>query len=123
MNNGVNLLKLAVLNNKKGFVIKKNNLNTNIIKSFIKIGLIKFIKIENKKIIVYINYINNKILFKNIINLWKKNNIKTISYKKLIKINKKYNWIHLISTNKGVLNTYEAIEQKIGGILISQIWN
>lgn len=123
MNVCINLIKVSILKNKKGFIIKNNNKNINILKVFLKINIIKFIKIKNDYIIVYINYINNKPVFKNIENMFKPSNKNYISLKELKKINEKHNWIFLISTNKGIINSLDAINLKIGGLLIAKIWN
>lgn len=119
----INGVKLSILYNKKGFIIEKNKNNIELLKNLIKINLIKFIKIENNKIIVYINYINNEPIFKNIVNLFKPGHKMVISLKNLKKISEKHNWILILSTNKGLLNNFEAINQKVGGVLISKIWN
>jgi len=119
----VNGLKLSILYNKKGFIIKNTKNNINLLKIFLKINIIKFIKIENKYIYVYINYINNKPVFTNIINLFKPGHKIFISLKNLRKISMKHNWIFILSTSKGLMNSYEAIEKKTGGMLISKIWN
>ncbi len=121
--NCINLIKISILRNKKGFIIKKTNKNINVLKSFIKIKLIKFIKIENNNIFVYINYINNKPIYKNIINLFKPSNKKYMQLQTLKKINEKYNWIFIMSTNKGIINSVEAVKLGVGGLIIAKIWN
>jgi len=123
MNNCINLLKITILKNKKGFVINNNNKNINTLKPFLKINIIKFMKIDGKHLFVYINYVNNKPVFKNIINLFKPSNKKFIQLKTLIKLNEKYNWIFIISTNKGIINSKEALNLKVGGMIIAKIWN
>lgn len=119
----INGIKLSILYNKKGFIIENNKNNLDLLKNLIKINIIKFIKIEDKKILVFINYINNKPVFKNIINLFKPGHKMFISLKNLKKISEKHNWILIISTNQGVLNNFEAVKKKTGGVLISKIWN
>lgn len=119
----INGLKLAILYNKKGFIIKNNKNNLNLLKTLLKINLIKFLKINDKDIYVYINYINNKPIFKNITNLFKPGHKIYISLKNLKKVSEKKNWILILSTNKGILNSFEALEKKTGGLLISKIWN
>ena len=121
--NCINLIKICIKHNKKGFIIKKTNKNINVLKAFIKINIIKFIFIKNNTITVYINYKNNKPVFKNIINIFKSSNKKFISLKNLKKINSKHNWIFILSTNKGIINNYEALKLKIGGLIIAKIWN
>ena len=118
-----NSLKLAIIYNKKGFIIQNNKNNINFFKSFIKLGIIKFIKIEKIYIKVYINYINNKPIFKNITNLYKPGRKMYVSLKNLKKINDKHNWIIILSTNQGIMNNFEAVKKKIGGVIIAKIWN
>ena len=119
----INGVKLSIIYNKKGFVIEKNENNLNLLKLLLKINIIKFIKIEDKNIYVYINYVNNKPVFNNITNLFKPGHKIFISLKNLKKVSKKHNWILILSTNLGVLNNFEAIEKGVGGVLISKIWN
>jgi hypothetical protein len=91
MNNCINLIKISILKNKKGFIMLKNKKNLNILKCLIKINLIKFIIIKNQNILVHINYINNKPVFKNIINMFKPSNKKYININTLKKLSEKYN--------------------------------
>ena len=123
MNNCINLIKLAIKHKKKGFIIVKNTKNINILKPFLKLNILKFIKITKNKIIVYINYINNKPIFKNIVNMFKPSFKKFINLKNIKKISIKHNWILIISTNKGIINNFEALKIKTGGLLLAKIWN
>jgi len=119
----INSVKLAILYNKKGFVIENNIKNFNLLKIFLKLNIIKFVKIDGKILYAHINYIENRPIFKNIVNLFKPGHNYYISYKNLKKISIKKNWILIISTNKGLMNNFEAVEKKLGGLLISQFWN
>lgn len=119
----INGLKLSIIYNKKGFIVQNNVKNLNLLKVLLKIGIIKFIKVEGKNFVVYINYINNKPIFKNIINMYKPSNKNYISLKNLKKISLKKNWILILSTNKGVMNNFEALNKNLGGLLIAKIWN
>lgn len=121
--NCINLIKISIKHKKKGFIILNKKNNINILKIFIKIKLIKFIKIQDNKIIVYINYIKNKPIFKNIVNLYKPGNKKFITLKTLKKITLKHNWILIISSPKGIINNFDALKIKTGGLLLSKIWN
>lgn len=114
---------MTILHKKKGFIIKNNSTNIKILTPYLKINVIKFIKIEDKRITVCLNYVNNKPVFNNIVNLHKSSNKKLISLKTLKKINNKHNWIFLISTDKGILNSYEAVKNNRGGLLLAKIWN
>ena len=87
----INGLKLSILYNKKGFLISKNKNNLNLLKTLLKINVVKFIKIDEKFIHVYINYINNKPVFNNITNMFKPGHKLIISLKNLKKISYKHN--------------------------------
>ena len=90
------LKKFNVIHDYK--ILKKNNLN------YIKITLF---------------FYKNKIICSNFKLISKKSIIFTISYKSLLLLTKKSgSSIFLISTSKGLLSNREAINQKIGGILI-----
>ena len=119
----INITKVCIKHKKKGFIINNNNNNIKILKSLLKINIIKFMVIKNNKIIAHINYHNNAPIFNNIINLFKPSNKKYISLKNLKKITEKHNWILILSTNKGLINSYEALRLKIGGLVIAKIWN
>lgn len=123
MSNCINLIKLSIIKNKKGFIIINNSKNINILKVFLKLNIIKFIKIKNNYIIVYINYVNNKPVFNNISNIFKSSNKNFITLKEIIKINQKHNWILIISTNKGIINSIDAIKLNVGGLILAKIWN
>lgn len=119
----VNMIKTTINFEKKGFIIKNNKLNFEILKAFLKINVIKFIKKEGRMLIVYINYINNKPVFTNIINVFRSSNKKFISLNQLKFLNSKNKYIMIISTSKGILNSYEAINSNTGGLIIAEIWN
>lgn len=125
MSNCINIIKISINLNKKGFIIKNNSKNLNLIKAFLKINIIKFVKIsdDKKKLIVFLNYFNNKPIFYNIINMMKYSNKKFISLKCLKDLSLKHNWILILSTNKGILNSYEAIKLNTGGLVLAEIWN
>lgn len=123
MHNCINIVKISIKNNKKGFIILNNKKNLNILRELIKINLIKYVVIKNEYVIGYINYLNNKPVFNNIVNFYKTSNKKFIKIKDLKKINKKYGWMFLLSTNKGILNSVDAITLNIGGLIIAQMWN
>ena len=101
MNNCINIIKLSINLKKRGFIIKNNKKNFNILKAFIKINVINFIKIDKNIIIAHINYVNNEPIFKNIINMFKPGHKKYINLKNLKNLCFKHNWILILSTNKG----------------------
>jgi ribosomal protein S8 len=121
--NIINLIRLNVIKRKKILIINNNNKKINLfLKNFIKLNLIKFSIKKKNKIILVINILkNNKLLFK-LKNLYLNSNLKKIKYHNIKKINEK-NIIIYITSNKGIINNYEAKNKKIGGILLFQIWN
>jgi len=119
----INAIKITILYNKKGFIIQNNKKNLDILKIFLKIRIIKFLKIDNDKINVHINYIENKPVFKHITNLFKPGHKYYISLKNLKKNNNNHNWILIMSTSEGVMNNFEAEQRNLGGLLIAKIWN
>ena len=119
----INSVKITIKHNKKGFIIKNDKKNIDVLKIFLKLKIVKFIKIHKNKINVHINYIENKPIFKNIINLFKPGHKYFISLKNIKKINYKHNWLLIISTSKGLMNNYEAEENKLGGLVLMKIWN
>ncbi|WDI79341.1 30S ribosomal protein S8 [Candidatus Vidania fulgoroideae] len=78
----------------------------------------KKILILKKNIIVYLKYIFNKPVIKNINFISKPSRRVYFNVKKIKKINF-YNC--LISTNKGVLNKKESIKKKVGGEILFSI--
>ena len=119
----INLLKMSILYKKSGFIILKNKSNERILKKFLSLKIIKFTVLKKNKIFVYINYIDNKPIFKNITNMYKKSNRKYISILNLKKVSLNNNWILILSTNKGLLNSFEALKSNVGGVIIAKIWN
>jgi ribosomal protein S8 len=115
------MYKLNLLNNKKYFYYKLNNKNQIILKKFIDLNLISYVKcIDNKNNLfkIYITYIKNKPLYTNIKILYRIStpfyvNLKTLETMKTYK----YNSIYLLFTSKGILTNIEAVSCKIGGIL------
>ena len=100
--------------------IKKNELN--LIKTLVKLNIIKFIFKKNNKIVLVINFWKkNKIIFK-FKNIYKPSNYKIIKFKNLKKINKKNKFL-IMTSNNGIVNNFEAEKKKIGGSLIMYIWN
>jgi ribosomal protein S8 len=115
-----------------GYLYKKKNLKIKIYKNqqqllkiLIQLNMIKFLKkIDNyNNYMIYLTYVNNKPIFSNIKNLYKPSKIYYITLKNLIKFNKNNRSIILMSTNKGVMTNFEAINLKCGGILIAKLSN
>lgn len=118
LNNIVNKLNTS---NKNIIKIDVKSKNKNLLKILIKINFIKYIYKNNDKYYAVINYLNKKKLFK-IKNIYKKSQEKIIKFKNLKKV-KTNNKILFISTNKGVLNNFESMKKKTGGIIKFLVWN
>lgn len=105
----------------KNTYIKITKLNKNdfkIINLFIKFNIVKYVKKNNNKYYIYLKYFKNKVIFKNIKNLYKPSKPFFLKVSEIIKLNKKKNKIFVLSTNKGLITNYEAEKNKIGGIPI-----
>jgi small subunit ribosomal protein S8 len=120
--NIINLIKLSNKYNKQKFKTKLNKNDIKFIKILIKINLIKYVKKKNNIYDIYI-YNTNKKIFKNILNIHKPSKTIFLNFKNLKKITFFYNGILILSTNKGLMTNYEAVKEKIGGILILKLWN
>lgn len=119
--NTINLIKNNYNLKKKNIKIKLNLKEKQILKIFLKLNIVKLVK-KNKSIYnIYFNYINNELIFKNIKNIYKPSKPLFINLKQILKINKKNNFIFYISTNKGLINNFEAEKYKTGGILILKV--
>lgn len=115
----INKIKLHLQLNNKFFKTKLINSDFQILKIFLKLNIIKSIKLYNNNI--YIIYLNNESSFKNFLNLHKPSKPVKINLKNIIKINRKNSDLFLISTNKGIINNLEAEKYKIGGFIILKI--
>ena len=115
----INIIKLNLNLKNKIFKTKFYKNEFEILNIFIKLNIIKNIKLyKNNEYFVCLN-INNP--FKNIKNLYKSSNINTITLKNLKIINKIHNRLFYLSTTKGIINNFEAEKNKIGGVLIMNI--
>lgn len=115
----INLIKINLILKNKIIRVKLYKNDFVIINIFIKMNIIKSVKkIKN----FYLINLNLSSMFENIINLYKPSQIKIISLKELKKINKKRSNIFYISTNKGLINNFEAEKKKTGGILVMKIF-
>jgi ribosomal protein S8 len=118
----LNKIKINNIIKKKNLITNINNKELNFLKKLIKMNIIKFVFKKNNKYIIILNlYKKNKLIF-NIKNLYNTSNYKYLKYKNIKKINKK-NKLLIISSNKGIINNYEAETKKTGGVIIAFIWN
>jgi ribosomal protein S8 len=116
----LNKIKINNIIKKKILLIniKKNELS--FLKKLIKLNIIKYIFKKNNKYILILNFFKkNKLVF-NIKNLYKPSNNIILKKTNISKINKK-NKILLLTSNKGIINNYEAEKKKTGGIIIAYI--
>jgi ribosomal protein S8 len=116
----LNKIKINNIIKKKILITNINNNELFLLKKLIKLNIIKYVFKKNSKYIVILNFFKkNKLIF-NIKNLFKPSNNNNIKYKNIKKINKK-NKLLIISTNKGLINNYEAEKKKTGGLVIAYI--
>lgn len=108
--------------------LKNKYLETKLIKSdfkilkiFIKLNIIKNIKLKDNSNNIYIISLNNESFFKEFINFHKPSKPVKITLKNLKNLNKKSSRLFLMSTNKGLINNIEAEQLKIGGFIILDI--
>jgi len=117
----INKIKLHLQLNNKFFKTKLIKSDFQILNIFLKLNIIKSVKLYNNINNIYIIYLNNESSFKNFLNLHKPSKPVKINLKNIIKINRKNSNLFLISTNKGVINNLEAEKLKIGGFIILKI--
>lgn len=115
----INKIKLHL--KLKNSIFKTNLVKSDfeIIKIFIKLNIIKSVKLYKKN--KFIITINNNSSFNNFLNLHKPGKPVKISLKNIIKINRKNHKLFIISTNKGLINNLEAEKYKLGGFIILNI--
>ena len=118
--NILNKIKLNNLIKKKILIINIKNNELNFLKKLIKLNIIKYIFKKKNKYILILNFFKkNKLIF-NFKNLYKPSNIKIIKLKNLKKINDK-NKIIIMTSNKGIIDNYEAFKKKTGGVIITYL--
>lgn len=125
MHNIINLIKINYKLNNFKFKTILNTKEHNIIKIFIKLNIVKFIKKNiftkkklNNEYYIYLNYLKNKPVFYNIQNMYRPSFPKYINLKQIKKLNKKNNKLFYISTNRGLLSNIECEKFKCGGLII-----
>jgi ribosomal protein S8 len=117
----INNIKLSQKYKKGVLRLKLNKHELNIIKILIKVNIIKFVKRDEDIFNIYLNYFNQKPIFQNITIISKPSKPVFISYKMLKHITLKYKFILIINTNKGVLTNFEALKNKLGGVLMIKL--
>jgi len=119
----LNIIKISILNKKKYFYYSYNHRNMTFIKKFIQLNLIRGSKlIGDKKIKIFIQYVNGRPIYTSIKFLYKPSNKFIVNLKTLVKINKyRNNGTYLLFTSKGFITNHEAVLNKTGGILFCKI--
>lgn len=115
----INKIKIHLKFKNKFFKTTLIKSDFQILNIFLKLNVIKGIKLYNKK--TFIIYLNNNSSFTNFLSLHKPSKPVKINLKNIIKINRKGSKLFLISTNKGIINNLEAEKYKTGGFVILQI--
>lgn len=124
MNNFSNILALINKAYSRGYnkvLLKSFNKNNFILlQTLVTDGLIISYKIYKN---IAILYINNKLKTKPTINISTKLNTKSISLDELRKNAKKngFSSYYYLNTDKGILNSYDAINKNIGGKILFKI--
>lgn len=115
----INLIKINLI--LKNSIIKTKLLNSDfkILNIFIKLNIIKHVKLIKKN--EFLITLNNNTGFKNFKNLYKPSNPIKIKLRNIINNNKNNKNIYYISTPKGVINNIEAENSRTGGFLIIKI--
>lgn len=120
--NLINLIKLNLILKNKIIKTKLNKNDFNIIRIFIKLNILKSVKLYNNSKNIFMIHININNDYKNIHNLYKPSKISFIKLKEIIKINKKNSKIFFLSTSHGIINNFEAEKKKLGGVLLMNLW-
>jgi len=116
----LNKIKNQNKNNKLIITLNKNELV--FVKKLIKLNIIKYVFTYKYKYVLVLNFFKkNQLIFK-LKNMYKTSNLKKLKLKNLKKINKK-NAIFLLTTNKGVVDNFEACKFNTGGVILNYIWN
>ena len=114
----INLIKINYILKRKKLKTKLNLKDFKILKIFIKLNIIRFVKKHKGEFIIYFKHYKNEIIFNNIKNIYKPSKPHFMTFSQIKKINKKNNNIFFLSTNKGLITNFEAENYKIGGVLV-----
>jgi ribosomal protein S8 len=118
--NLININKLKKNLHFNIFFTKKNLLFINFLKNFTFINKYYIIKIKNKFYIrIYLYYYKNKIISNNFKILSSPSKSFFLSYKSLRLISKRTSSsIFILSTDRGLLSHKQALNQKLGGLVL-----
>ena len=118
----INCYKQNAIAKKKYYYFDINKKSQQILLKFIELGLIasvKYIDVKTKKCKIFINYTNKTTVFKTLKILLKLGKKINISLKTTLKLKKyKTNSTFLMLSSKGIITNFEAINFKIGGVLL-----
>lgn len=129
MNFNIKLLNQLLANIKGNYISRNKYASLKFNKGMIKI--LYFLKIHgyilhydvdrpNKRIKIYLKYQNSLPFIKDITNYSTSSNIITKSYLNLLQL-KKTDALCIISTSKGLMFVFEAIDLQLGGILLFKL--
>jgi ribosomal protein S8 len=118
--NLININKLKKNLHFNIFFTKKNLLFINFLKNFTFINKYYIIKIKNKFYIrIYLYYYKNKIISNNFKILSSPSKSFFLSYKSLRLISKRTSSsVFILSTDRGLLSHKQALNQKLGGLVL-----
>jgi len=118
----INCYKQNAVAKKKYYYFNLNRKSQQVLLKFIDLGLIasiKYLDNNNIKCKIFINYVNKTTTFKTLKILLKLGKKSSISLKTSLKLKKyKTNSTFLLLSSKGIITNFEAINFKIGGILL-----
>lgn len=117
----LNLIRINQKYKKKFFKYNFLKNEKSLIKKLIQLNVIKFVKKENNSYLIFLNYKHNKPVF-SLKCLFKQSNLKSISIKIIKQIIKKNYTTFIISTNKGIITSKEAIKKNHSGTLIAKVY-
>lgn len=122
--NTFNFIKLNVIKKSKFNYIRTSKKRIIVIKLLLKYNVITGYKFITRNKINFIKvYFNTNFPFFKLKNLCKLTNQRTLKHKHMLVLNNKYtDSKYILSTSKGLLELKEAIQLKIGGVLLFKIF-
>ena len=123
--NFLNQLKIASCTNNELIKVDFNLLTLNIVKVLYKSGLIQSFNLEQQtffssrksKIAVSIRYYYNKPVFKKLVVVSSPSKLNYLDYQSISRLNTSRDHF-FFSTSKGILNSFECKQQRLGGMLL-----
>lgn len=115
-------IKLAGLHKQKKTTLLLNKASEALLRKYVVLGVIECFEKKGAHITIHTSFKNGTCVFKGIKNYYRSSSKKHIRLTELKKLSEKRNLLLIISTSYGILTSYEAIQKKTGGILISAIY-